>query len=342
VARAPLEGEEKRNSKSERDGGCGGPRRCAPSVTSNDRSRQVRGPDRRELSPALRRRCGSSHRLPRSDSLSLSSLAGRGLIHFRGGGSGRSPYAASKIPTKSAGIGRKTTLVASADAAPSPAAVVAAVVFLLLYAGLTLYCIVNLPLALLRVLSPPSALGRGTSVIQVTVAMRVPRREDPSSILSVLHRLAGAAKYKSDLPALMSDAATELLRHKPSIVSAFATSKHYRVRERALREYGFLSVTERVKVQQERHPASPLSSLATSGYSTIAVVTLLLAIDGHMTRPRPIRSLASLEDALRKIAVDAKTDWCLRSADVVWTPSNPSEILTAMDIMIEFPQLRSV
>jgi uncharacterized membrane protein len=275
---------------------------------------------------------------PRSGTLPLTtSLAGGGLCHIRGGGSGRSPYAASKLPTKSAGIGRTSTLVASADVALSTEDTILAV-FQLGCLGCILYCLVLLSLPY----SPQSALGTGTSVIQVTVAMRVYQQDDPSSILSALQRLVGAAKYQSDLPELLSEAATELLRRKSSIVSAFAMSKHFRVRDRALREYGFLSVTERVKVRQETSPASPLSSLATSGYETMAVVTLLLAIDGHMTRPRPIRSLASLEDALKTIAVDAKTDWCLQKAEVLWTPSEPNGTLTAMDVMVDYPQLRSV
>jgi uncharacterized membrane protein len=207
-----------------------------------------------------------------------------------------------------------------------------------------------------------SALGKGTSVIQVSVAMRVTQRDDPSSILSVLQGLAAAdnTRYNSDLQGLMSDVATELLRRKSSIVAASASSRNFRDREKALREYGFLSVTEGTRPEHEsmtkycRHKhcsvcpdaskpdAGSLSSLATDGGATVAVVTLLLAIDGDMTRPPAIRSLASVEDALRKIAVDSTIDWCLQKADVLWTPSDPSTTLTLRDVTAEFPKLRFV
>lgn len=217
---------------------------------------------------------------------------------------------------------------------------------------------------------PPetSALGRGTSVIQVSVAMHVPYRDAPRSILSVLHRLALNAQTESreGIQDLVSDAAMELLRRKSSVVSACAASKHFQRREHALREYGLWSARERSKFEQETDanyggnkklsssfPLSDGSTLMSESAAaekrevvvrpTLAVVTLLLAIDGDKTRPpAEIRSLESIEDALQKIVVDAKTGSCLRSAEVLWTPSGSDETLTALDVTVDYPQLRPV
>jgi Protein of unknown function (DUF1517) len=212
-----------------------------------------------------------------------------------------------------------------------------------------------------------SALGKGTSVIQVTVAMHVPQRHDSTSILSVLRRMASTAKTDSreGVQELVSAVAMELLRRKSSIVSAHAASKHFKKRDHALREYGFWSARERSNFEQEtitnyggkkraaawvseedgprpRLEAKGGESKRTTTTTTLAVVTLLLAIDGDVTRPRPIRSLASVEDALGRITVDAPTDACLRSAEILWTPSEPSETLTTVDVVVDYPQLRPV
>jgi Protein of unknown function (DUF1517) len=268
---------------------------------------------------------------------SSSALARRRLCHFRGGSSGQ-------CPTKSAGIRSTSAPIASADVEPPSLRMIVGAVLQLLLLGWLMYIVVMLTLPY----SAPSALGRGTSVIQVTVAMRVPQRGRPSSILSVLPRLTGEANpsYKWKVQAMMSEVATELLLRKSSIVLAHATSRHFRVRDKALREYGFWRVTEKVKFQQPAAETMPNpTSLTTSDDgATMAVVTLLLAIDGHMTRPRPVRSLASVEDALRKIAVDSKVDYCLQQADVFWTPPSGSNttFLTAMDVNVDYPQLRPV
>jgi uncharacterized membrane protein len=237
----------------------------------------------------------------------------------------------------------------------------------LLFAGSMMYVMVAVvePARLPKLLpvAETSALGRGTSVIQVTVAMHVPQRHDPKSILSVLRRMASTATTDSreGVQDLVSAVAMELLRRKSSIVSAYAASKHYKRRDHALREYGFWSARERSNFEQEtitnfggnkraaswvleEDGPSPRSEAKGGGgggtTTTLAVVTLLLAIDGDVTRPRPIRSLASVEDALGKITVDATTDACLRSAEILWTPSDPSETLTTVDVMVDYPQLR--
>ena len=49
-----------------------------------------------------------------------------------------------------------------------------------------------------------------------------------------------------------------------------------------------------------------------------------------------------MEEALRKIASDAKVDDCLQSAEILWTPEDRSETLTLREVVADYPELRSV
>lgn len=74
----------------------------------------------------------------------------------------------------------------------------------------------------------------------------------------------------------------------------------------------------------------------------MAVVTLVLAIDGDSTKIPRIGGIADVEDALRKIASDSKMDDCLQSVEILWTPDERSETLTLQDVIADYPTLRSV
>jgi uncharacterized membrane protein len=203
-----------------------------------------------------------------------------------------------------------------------------------------------------------SALGPGTSIVQLSVALEVPRRDDPSSILSVLNRLSETARTDSRVGVqnLTSQVALELLRRKSSIVMASGKSKHYGSRDKAMREYGTVSVKERAKFEQETvsryggvdygarssSAAIPGSGRGDDGQATVAVVTLLLAIDGDSTKVPAIRSVSDVEEALRTVASDSKVDSCLQSAEILWTPTDRSETLTMRDVIADYPELRSV
>merc|ERR1719321_877171 len=109
-----------------------------------------------------------------------------------------------------------------------------------------------------------SALGSGTSVVQLSVALEVPNRDDRNSILSVLDRLSRTAKTDSrvGIQNLTSQVALELLRRQSSIVSASSSHKHFNNRDKALREFRNRSIKERSKFETEN------SNTANSKYGT--------------------------------------------------------------------------
>jgi len=199
-----------------------------------------------------------------------------------------------------------------------------------------------------------SALGSGTSVIKLSVALDVPNRDDPYSLLSVLDRLSETANTGSrkGVQNLTSQVAVELLRRKSAIQSASSNYQH--VKDDGQRLFNQWSVQERSKFEQET--VSKFGGIDTSSMSrrlrgedtgsskaTMAVVTLVLSVQGDSTKiPSKIRSLADVEDALRRIAADVKVDDCLTGAEILWTPQDRSETLTRMEVVADYPELNTV
>ena len=200
-----------------------------------------------------------------------------------------------------------------------------------------------------------SVLGSGTSVLKVSVALDVTDRDDPNSILNVLERMANTARTDNrvGIQNLSSQIAVELLRRKSSIAAASSEYQHFRNRDKAQREFNSLSVKERSKFEKEtvsKYGGVDYSNGRSSGGSssgfqdkaTVAVVTLVLAIDGDSTKVPQIRSIADVENALRKIASDVRVSDCLQGAEVLWTPEDRSETLTFRDVIADYPELNSV
>jgi uncharacterized membrane protein len=198
-----------------------------------------------------------------------------------------------------------------------------------------------------------SALGSGTSVLSLSVAVEVPNRDDPNSLLSVLTRISQTANTgdRKGVQNLTSQVALEVLRRKSSIQSASSDYQHFRDVGKAERQFNKWSVEQRSKFEQENanvfggvdrsvkvnRPVS--SNKRDNDNATMAVITLVMAIQGDSTKIPKISNLKSVEDALRKIASDAKVDDCLVSAEVLWTPEDRSETLTRQDIIADYPEL---
>lgn len=199
-----------------------------------------------------------------------------------------------------------------------------------------------------------SALGPGVTVAQVSVALNVPRRNDSSSILSYLDRLSATARTDSRVGVsnLVSQVALELLRQKRSIFAADAEFKHYKDGNSAQREFNSMTIRERSKFERESISkfggvdyAERGTRRLTDGFhpqATAAVVTLLISIDGDSTKLPRINSIGDLEQALTRIATDVKVDDCLRSAEVLWTPEDPNDVLTERDVTADYPKLRTI
>jgi uncharacterized membrane protein len=197
------------------------------------------------------------------------------------------------------------------------------------------------------------ALGPGVSVAEISVAIDVPNRDDPNSILSVLNRLSNTARTDSrvGMSNLTSQVALELLRRKNQIVASSTRSKHFRDSNKASRDFNSLAVKERGKFEREARKYGGVDysqsqrDKASGEYNpkaTMAVITLLVSVEGDSTKLPVIRSQSDVEEALAKIAADVKVDDCLQSAEILWTPEERTETLSMKDIVGDYPELRSI
>jgi uncharacterized membrane protein len=98
-----------------------------------------------------------------------------------------------------------------------------------------------------------SALGPGFSVVSVIVALDVPNRDDPSSILTKLKSQALTTKTDSrgGVQDMMSQTALELLRQEKSIVSVDSSYRHFRTFNEAERDFNRLTINQRSKFDRE-------------------------------------------------------------------------------------------
>jgi uncharacterized membrane protein len=207
------------------------------------------------------------------------------------------------------------------------------------------------------VTSSTSVLGPGVSVGEISVALEVPDRDRPDSILSVLERLSTTARTDNrvGLQNLTSQVALELLRRKQSIVAASTKAKHYRDENKAQQEFNTLSIRERGKFQRETVSkyggvdySISKSATAKSSYSakaTVAVVTIVMQIDGDTMCNQlssRVNSIGDVEAALSRIAADSKVDSCLRGVEILWTPEERDETLTMRDVVADYSDLRSI
>lgn len=205
-----------------------------------------------------------------------------------------------------------------------------------------------------------SALGPGTSVVSLSLALRVPNRNDRNSILAILNRLSETAQTDSrvGLQNLTSQLALELLRQRDSWTAARSTHEHWDSipSSSAQRRFNQVAVQERSKFGQEtvakyggvdygeKNDIFGDGSFSSSDQATMSVVTLVLHIRGNsLTKNK--KSVSSLEDVrhlLTKIAADSKVDDCLQGAEILWTPGDARETLTQRDVVADYPELRSL
>lgn len=203
-----------------------------------------------------------------------------------------------------------------------------------------------------------SVLGSGVSTVEISVALNVPDRDSPNSILSALSRLSRSARTDSrvGLQNLSSQVALELLRRKEDIIAASTSGQNFRDESKAQREFNNMSIRERSKFQRETvsnyggvdYSAGGKTRSTSPEYSTkatVAVVTMVMLIDGDSTSKtlsKKVNSIRDVEDALSRIAADSKADNCLRGAEILWTPEDRDETLTMRDVLADYSSLRTV
>jgi uncharacterized membrane protein len=76
--------------------------------------------------------------------------------------------------------------------------------------------------------------------------------------------------------------------------------------------------------------------------ATMAVVSLSICIEGNSifnNVQKTVRNRKDLRQVLSQIAADAQVEECLLSAEILWTPEEPTEVLSESDVYAEYPNL---
>ena len=107
--------------------------------------------------------------------------------------------------------------------------------------------------------------------------------------------------------------------------------------------YNLWADREACKFEREHVPPEGASTTAYDGnFPTVAVVSLVVEIQGDNTNfDRAGFSLAETRDVLASLASDCRVEGgdCLNAFEVFWTPSEPTDVLTERDTIIDFPEL---
>jgi uncharacterized membrane protein len=197
-----------------------------------------------------------------------------------------------------------------------------------------------------------AASSQGTSVLRLNIALDVPNRDDPSSILSVLDRIANTTgkntQSRSGVQQLTKQVALELLRRKSSISSAYGQMQYCKEDRQGQRVFNEWSVRERSKFEKENinrfggldfsTPRRDAIDSAISSKATMAVVTLVLSLEESL----PKVSIQSLDDVERVLRQVASSDAAVLGAEILWTPEDRSEVLTRKEVLADYPELRAL
>ncbi|CAN0395106.1 unnamed protein product [Ascophyllum nodosum] len=203
--------------------------------------------------------------------------------------------------------------------------------------------------------SPPSSLGEGVDVLKLQVAINC-RDRSRNSILGVLEDLSnrGDTETKSGLAEVVSEVGLALARRSADWMASASALEHFNNRnaERAEATFSQYAVQVRTKIEREtkvmiggRNMSSERSGGASQGGPTVAVVSLVLALRGDSLKrlglDRGVSSMSGVRAALEAIASGSLSDGGenVLGAEVLWTPEEPSEVLTREDVVTDFPEL---
>eukprot|EP01082_Thalassiosira_pseudonana_P014651 g13416.t1 g13416 contig8:639146-640230(-) len=197
-------------------------------------------------------------------------------------------------------------------------------------------------------------LGKGITVGKFQVALSVTgaERTSPDSIFAILAENARNNQDKFDddyedgygdssLSKMCHQVCLSLLRKSDDWIAACSDSQWFKGEEAGKAEslYNQWADREAAKFEKEYVPEAGSSSEASP---TVAVVSLIVEIQGDETSfDRAGFSLAETKRILTSIASDCRVEGgdCLNAVEVFWTPSEPSEVLTERDTILDFPEL---
>ena len=199
-------------------------------------------------------------------------------------------------------------------------------------------------------------LGKGITVGKVQVALNVDgiERASGDSIYAVLERHGrdddddddgadASGGGDSKLSRMCHEVCVALLRKSDDWISACSDRRWFKEQDMGKAESTYNLWADREACKFEKEHVPPEGSSAYDGnFPTVAVISLVVEIQGDCTNfDRAGFSLAETRGVLTSIASDCRVEGgdCLNAFEVFWTPSEPTEVLTERETIIDFPEL---
>ena len=183
-------------------------------------------------------------------------------------------------------------------------------------------------------------LGKGITVGKVQIAFATRDR----SICKALEKCAN--DVEGDDPGSLAQFTNEiclvLLRNSADWVGACSASKWFTGDDagKAEKLHNEWVNKEASKFEKEYIPSSNDETKA--GGPTTVVVSLVVEIQGDSTNFDGAGfSLAGTKEVITSLASDVLVDegYCLNASEVFWCPSDPTEVMTSIDVITDFPEI---
>ncbi len=193
-----------------------------------------------------------------------------------------------------------------------------------------------------KIFEEEGMLGKGITVGKIQVALLSPDRSDTSIFALLEDHATNTGNEPQELARMANDVCLDLMRKSTDWVAACSSSKWFKGEDAGKAESFFndLSNTEAAKFEKEYIPDD--DSDGSEGVSTMVVVSLVLEIQGDSTKfDGAGYSIAGTKEVLASIASDCLVDdgYCVNAVEVFWTPGEPKEVLTKIDMIMDFPEL---
>lgn len=203
------------------------------------------------------------------------------------------------------------------------------------------------------------SLGEGASVVRLQIALDDDwtRSNNVMQTFAALASRRGVVTGRTEIAELLSDASLNLLRKQTNWVAASITGERFRPGQSARAEPFFqqLAVQERAKFEKETtnnrisvgsDRIIDVTEGQQRGGATKAVVSIVAAIRGQSRSLdyKDFRSVKDVASCLQALASEALTDEGenVLAVEVLWTPSEVSDVLTNKDMIVDYPELRSL
>mmetsp|Transcript_24030 Transcript_24030/g.29080 ORF Transcript_24030/g.29080 Transcript_24030/m.29080 type:complete len:463 (-) Transcript_24030:453-1841(-) len=149
---------------------------------------------------------------------------------------------------------------------------------------------------------------------------------------------------QSGLHYILTEACVSLLRHPDYWVYGSAASATERTPEAAEARFGQLSLQERGKFQEEtltnvsgNMATSSTAGKGDAGMNEYIVVTIIAAVSGKERLNSKIQSTEDLRGVLSQIGAFGMNS--VQAVEVLWTPQEMDDTLTAEEVMRDYPNL---